>query len=252
MNKDTSSLPVRLWRKSEQPRTRILNGRAEALTLAELLAICMGSGSVGESAVMLCTRLLSEFGDLDGLLQASTTELLATHGLGEAKVAQLKALHELTLRYSEEKFQSEPLSLDSVDGVVGAASNETCEQMNDLAAVSRFLQRKLAVSHQEVFGCLYLDTRHRLIEFEALFKGSINRAHIYPRELIKRCIDLNAAAVILTHNHPSGIAEPSQADLAITRTLVTALQHVDVKVLDHIVVANAQTVSLATRGLLPR
>lgn len=250
MNKDTSSLPVRLWRKSEQPRTRILSGRAEALTLAELLGICMGSGSVGESAVMLCTRLLSKFGDLDGLLQASTGELLATHGLGEAKVAQLKALHELALRYSEEKFRSEPLRVPG-HGTASTASTETSERMTDLAAVSRFLQRKLAVSHQEVFGCLYLDTRHRLIEFEALFKGSINRAHVYPRELIKRCIDLNAAAVILTHNHPSGIAEPSQADVAITRTLVTALQHIDVRVLDHIVVANAQTVSLASRGLLP-
>ena len=122
--------------------------------------------------------------------------------------------------------------------------------MSDLAAVSRFLPRKLAFSHQEVFGCLYLDTRQRVIKFEILFKGSINRAHVYPRELIKRCIDLGAAAVILTHNHPSGIAEPSQADLEMTRILITALQHIDVKILDHIVVSNEQTFSLASHGLL--
>ncbi|MDG2276602.1 MAG: JAB domain-containing protein [Pseudomonadales bacterium] len=250
MNKDTSSLPVRLWQKSEQPRTRILNGDAAALTLAELLAVCLGSGSVGESAVMLCTRLLSKFGDLDGLLQASTRELLATHGLGEAKVAHIKAQHELALRYSEERLRAKPLCLKTAAQAHPNVAGDAEERMSDLAAVSRFLQRKLAFSHQEVFGCLYLDTRQRFIKFEILFKGSINRAHVYPRELIKRCIDLGAAAVILTHNHPSGIAEPSQADLEMTRILITALQHIDVKILDHIVVSNEQTFSLASHGLL--
>lgn len=229
-----TTVPVKRWQRQEQPRERLFALGAEVLTVAELLGICLGSGSVGENAVSLAQRLLSRYGDLDGLLQAPEESLLAQRGLGEARVAQLKAIHELALRYSEARLYSEPVG----------------ELMSDAQVVSRYLQRKLGGSVHEEFGVMYLDTRHRLLRFEILFKGSIDRAHVYPRTLVRRCMLSNAAAVVLAHNHPSGIAEPSQADLDLTRTLVTLLNYIDVRVLDHIIVARSQTVSLASRGLI--
>lgn len=220
--------------KGEQPRARLFRQGTESLSVAELLCVCFGSGLPGEDALSLARRLLQRFGDLDGLLQADCATLFEEKGLGDVRVAQLKALHELALRYSEERLHREPVG----------------ELLSDANAVSRYLQRKMASAAHEAFGVIYLDSRHRLIRFEIPFRGSVDRAHVYPRELLRRCLDHNAAAVVLAHNHPSGVAEPSQADIELTRRLVTLFKHVDVRILDHIIVARSQTTSLAARGLL--
>jgi len=209
---------------------------SEGLSVAELLSVCLESGTFDECAVLSCTRLLTDFGGLDGLLLAPVCDLMHTNGLDAAKVASLKALHELSLRYSEGVMQTTPV----FPGL----------QMNDANSVGRYLQRKLAGSTREVFACLFLDTHYRLIQFEVLSQGSINRAQVYPRELLRRSIELNAAAVVLSHNHPSGSAEPSLADIELTQNMLDLLRRVDVQVLDHIVVARGETVSLANRGLM--
>ena len=232
MNETTSS-PITSWFGDEQPRERLLRRGAEHLSAAELLAVCFGSGLAGENAVALSRRLLQRFGSIDGLLQAPSQELLDCRGIGHARVALIKAMQELTLRQSEEVF--------------ARAGNN----MTDVTPVSRYLQRRMGHAGNEQFACLYMDTRHRLIAYEVPFQGSINRAYVFPRLILKRCLELNAAAVILAHNHPSGVAEPSQADITLTRDLVDLLAKLDVRVLDHIVVAAQQTVSLASRGLLP-
>lgn len=176
-------------------------------------------------------RLLIEFGGLDGLLAASTERLLTCVGLGNARVALLKSLHELRIRDSETILQR-------------AAA------CNDVTSVSRFLQRRMGHHEREVFACLFLDSRHCLIRFEELFFGSVNRAHVHSREVLKRGIELNAAAVILAHNHPSGVAEPSSADLHLTRELTDLLARIDIAVLDHVIVARSGSVSLANRGII--
>ena len=232
MNKTTSSR-ITQWHGDQKPRERLLQRGAEHLSAAELLAVCFGSGLAGENAVMMASRLLQRFGGIDGLLQAPMQELRACRGIGNSRVALVKAIHQITLRHAEERF------------------NQQRESMSDVAAVSRYLQRRLGHEGHEQFACLYLDTRHRLIAYEVPFRGSINRAYVFPRPILKRCLELNAAAVILAHNHPSGVAEPSQADISLTRDLVDLLAKLDIKVLDHIVVAAQQTVSLAKRGLLP-
>ena len=237
MNKSTSSargLSLKNWQPDEQPRARLLKFGAEHLTVAELLCICFGFGLPGEDALTLARRLLSKYGDLDGLLQACCDDLRKERGLGNARVAQLKAMHELALRYNEERLYKEPVG----------------QLLSDAHVVARFLQRKMANAQSEAFGVMYLDSRHRLISFEIPFKGSVDRAHVYPRELLRRCVVTNAAAVVLSHNHPSGVAEPSHADIELTRSLVSLLRQIDVRVLDHIIVARSQTTSLAARGLI--
>lgn len=222
----------------EQPRERLLKLGAGYLTTTELLAVCFGSGQRGEDVMAFARRLLLQFGSLDGLLQAPVHELLAARGLGPARVALLKALHELTLRDCEAGLE-----------VLDSATKELL-QMSDSSVVGRYLQRRLGHAQNETFACLYLDTRHRLLAYEAPFMGSINRAYVFPRTLLRRSLELNAAAVIFAHNHPSGVAEPSQADIALTHDLCDLFAKLDIKVLDHFVVAARQTVSMASRGLL--
>ncbi len=224
---------VREWREQDRPRERLLGAGAGGVSSAELLAILLGTGSAGEDAVALARRLLLRFGTLDRLVAASSAELLAIRGLGQAKVARLKALRELTMRQVEEQLMQQQV-------------------FSDAAAVSRYIQRRIGHRTREVFGCLFLDTRHRLLSWEELFLGSVNRAHIHAREILRRAMELNAAAAIFGHNHPSGMPEPSQADLHLTNNLADLLQRVDVEVLDHIVVAADRTVSMAARGLLNR
>ena len=192
----------------------------------------MGSGLPGEDVVAFARRLLVRFGSLDGLLQASVHELSEVHGLGEAKIALLKAAYELTMRHSED------------------AMRNTAQSMTDVTRVSRYLQQRLGHARSEVFACMYLDTRFRLIAYETPFHGSVNRAYVFPRTLLRRSLELNAAAIILAHNHPSGIAEPSQADISLPRDLCELLAKLDVQVVDHVVIAANQTVSMASRGLL--
>lgn len=215
----------------QRPRERLLRVGADHLTEPELVALCLGSGVRGEPAVNVAKRLLSQFGSLGALLAATPERLLACHGLGAAKVAVLKAVYELTVRDSEEALTA-PAAL------------------TDARAVSRYIRRRIGYREREVFGCLFLDTRHRPIRWEELFLGSVNRAHVHSREVLKRGIELNAAAVVLGHNHPSGVAEPSGADLSLTRELKDLLARVDIVVLDHIIVSPADSVSLASRGLI--
>ena len=173
---------IAAWTQDDRPRERLLRLGAQNLSTSELLAICIGSGRAGEDALAMSRRLLCEFGGLDGLLSASAERLLTCAGLGSAKVALLKAVHELRIHHSQTTLQR-------------------AEAFNDVHSVSRFLQRRMGHHEREVFACLFLDSRHCLIRFEELFFGSVNRAHVHSREVLKRGIELNAAAVILAHNH---------------------------------------------------
>ena len=162
---------------------------------------------------------------------APIPRLLEVKGLGPARVARLKAVQEMRLRTLEMHATQTPKFVD-----VGAAA--------------RYLQQRIGFESRELFACLFLNVRHQLLHWEVLFKGSVNKAHVHPREVLRRALELNAAAVILSHNHPSGVAEPSQADILLTRELRGLLQRIDVSVLDHIIVARSHYVSLAERGLL--
>jgi DNA repair protein RadC len=232
MGKYLTNRGISSWPTSERPRERILRRGAQSLSVAELLAVCLGSGVAGEDAVGMARRLLTRFGGLDALLAATVEDLLQLHGLGDAKVALLKAIHELSMRNCEEEFA------------------KPREQFADTDTVSRYIQKRIGHSDRELFGCLYLDSRHQLLSWVVLFYGSVDRAHVHAREVLKRGFELNAAALVLAHNHPSGVAEPSHADLLLTRELTELLQKVDIRVIDHIIVGRGCSVSLAHRGFI--
>ena len=222
---------IRDWPLAERPRERLLSLGASGLSDAELLAILLRSGLPGSSAVDKARRLLCTFGDLRRLLDADREEVCAVHGLGEASWAQLQAALELSRRY-----------------LLGRLARG--QVLGSPADVRQFLQLKLRCLPHEVFACLFLDNRHRVIAFEELFRGTLDGASVHPREVVKATLRHNAAALILAHNHPSGVAEPSDADRLITRRLREALGLVDVRVLDHFVVGDGYAVSFAERGWL--
>jgi DNA repair protein RadC len=224
-------MAINHWPLSERPREKLLEKGATALSDAELLAIFLRTGCNGMSAVDLARDLLATFGGLGVLLQADCESFCEGKGLGKAKFAQLQASIELARRFLLEKL--------------GRHDVFTSPQ-----AAKDFARLSLNHHRHEVFACLFLDSQHRLIVFEELFYGTIDGASVYPREVSRRCLQHNAAAVIFAHNHPSGVAEPSQADERITRRLQTALELLDVRVLDHLVVGDSEVVSLAERGLL--
>lgn len=224
-------MAIKHWPEGERPREKLLQRGAGALSDAELLAIFLRTGTRGKSAVDVARELVSRFGGLGPLLQASKASFCEARGLGEAKYVQLQAVLELARRHL-----GEALVRDSV--------------FTSPSAVKHFLQAQLAHRHQEVFAALFLDTRHRLIASEELFFGTIDGASVYPREVVKRALQHNASAVIFAHNHPSGVAEPSRDDEIITRRLKDALGLVDVRVLDHLVVGAGCAVSMAERGLI--
>ena len=225
------SLRIRNWRATERPREKLLLRGAGVLSEAELLALCLGGGGPGKSAVELARGLLVDFGGLRRLLHADAHQLAAQAGLGPARIAVLKALPELTGRYLEEKLPAgEPIR----------SSEDTI----------RFLIARLRDLPYELFCCLYLDNRHRIIRFEELFRGTIDGANVYPREVVKSALGANAAAVILAHNHPSGLAEPSDADLRITARLKAALELVDIRLLDHLVIGDGLGTSMSAAGLI--
>lgn len=219
------------WPASERPREKLLQRGAQALSDAELLAIFLRTGVPGSSAVDLARDLLGRFGGLRPLLTASRMEFCAGPGLGDAKYAQLQAVLEMGRRHLAESLQR------------GNA-------LTDPALTRSYLRQRLRDHRHEVFACLYLDNQHRVIEYEELFRGSIDGASVYPREVVKAALSRNAAALIFAHNHPSGVAEPSRADRAITERLRDALQLVDIRVLDHLVVGDTEVVSFAERGWL--
>lgn len=222
---------IRDWPPSDRPRERLLAADHDGLTDAELLAVLLRTGTRDYSALVLGHRLLSEFGSMRGVLDAPTRTLLDGEGLGPTKVASLKAILPITARYAA-------CGLMQRCGFSGSQD------------AALFLRAEFAGLEREVFACLFLDTRHRLLKFEKLFLGSVDRANVYPREIIKRALYCNAAAVIFAHNHPSGIAEPSAADVELTERLVSILKELDVRVLDHLVVGEDRTVSMAERGLM--
>lgn len=219
------------WPAEERPREKLIARGASALSDAELLAIFLGSGRRGQTAVDLGRELLGRDGGLKNLLELDPAALAALPGLGAAKACRLLASLELGKRYLA-------VGLDRPD----ALSNPL--------ACAEFVRAKLAGYPYEVFACLFLDNRNRMIAFEELFRGSINGASVHVREVVRRCLAHNAAAAIFAHNHPSGVAEPSQADREVTTELRNALRPIDVRVLDHLIVGAGNVVSLAQLGQL--
>ncbi|MDH4275317.1 MAG: DNA repair protein RadC [Gammaproteobacteria bacterium] len=219
------------WPVEERPREKLLQRGPQALSDAELLAIFLRTGVAGKSAVDLARELLQGFGSLRALLNADHAQFCAGHGLGTAKFVQLQAVLEMGRRHLHETLQR----------------SDALQNPDD---TRRYLTACLRDYPYEVFACLYLDQRHRVICFEELFRGTLDGAPVYPREVVKRALAHNAGAMIFAHNHPSGVAEPSRADEAVTQRLKNALALVDIRVLDHVVIGDGQCVSFAERGLL--
>jgi DNA repair protein RadC len=224
-------MSIRNWPAEDRPRERLLKQGASSLTDAQLLAIFLRTGVSGMSAVDLARRLLDEFGGLRALLEADQLSFSAHLGLGPAKYAQLQAVLEMSRRHL-----AESLERDSV--------------LESPAAVREYLTAQLRHEKHEVFGCLFLDSKHRVLAFEALAQGTIDGANVYPRHVVKRALTHNASALILCHNHPSGAVQPSQADRLLTKHLKEALALVDVRVLDHFIIGEGAPLSMAECGLM--
>jgi DNA repair protein RadC len=220
---------IKDWPADERPREKLLARGAAALSDAELLAIFLRTGVAGTSAVDLARELLQTFGGLRPLLKASREDFCAAKGLGEAKYTQLQAVLELARRHLAEAMPERDL-------------------MQQPEAVRRYLVARLREEPQEVFLGLFLDRQMQLIATEELARGSLSEAAVYPREVVKAALRLGAAALIVAHNHPSGVAEPSLADKGLTERLKAALATVDVRLVDHFVVGEGEPVSLAARG----
>ncbi|MEM7195303.1 MAG: DNA repair protein RadC [Pseudomonadota bacterium] len=218
------------WPSQERPREKLLQHGAQSLSDAELLAIFIRTGTHGKTSLDIARGLLAQFGGVRHVLCADNECLLEVPGLGESKIAQLRAAAELGVRCSREKLlRSGPLSSPKQAG--------------------EFLTQRLRDQTREVFAVVYLDTRHQVLEYEELFFGTINGASVHPREVVKNCLRKNAAALIVAHNHPSGIAEPSNSDALLTRRLKDALDTVDIKLLDHLVIGDGEYISMSERGL---
>jgi DNA repair protein RadC len=223
--------PIHMWPERERPRERLLAEGAAALSDAELVALYLGSGGRGQNAVELARQLLACFGSLRGLLAATHRDLARMRGIGPAKTAQLQALTEIARRALAEQSRELP-TLDRPE------------------IVEDYLKLMIGTRPYEVFACLFLDARLRLIQSEESARGSLSQATVYPREIVKRALELNAAALIVAHNHPSGATQPSASDLAMTRTLKNALRLMEIKLLDHFIVASNTIFSFARHGLL--
>ena len=221
-------MSISSWPPMERPREKLLAAGAGSLSDAELLAVFLPTGIKGKTALELARDLLLNFGSL---ISANYKELCSQPGIGVAKAAGLAAMKELSLRQMMEGLKSRDILTSS-------------------AATRDYLRARFKNCESEVFSCLFLNNQHHVMELEELFRGTIDGAAVYPREVVKRALYHNAAAVIFAHNHPSGIAEPSAADIAITRKLKTAMQTIEVRVLDHLVIGAGEVISFAERGLL--
>ena len=223
-------MSIRYWPEGERPREKLLARGSGALSDAELLAVLLGNGVRGKDAIALGRELLTGAGSL-GTLLGRPDQAVRTVGLGPAKRARIAAALELARRSLAEQLHAQPTLGNPRDS-------------------GDYLSARLRHLPYEVFGCLYLDNRHRVLAFEELFRGTVDGASVHPREVVRACLAHNACAVIFAHNHPSGVAEPSAADRAITRELREALRLVGVRVLDHLVIGSGKPVSMAARGLI--
>ena len=224
-------MAITQWPEKERPREKLIQKGASALSDAELLAIFLRNGLPGITAIDLARGLLKEFGGLGALLGADRKTFCSAKGVGTAKFVQLKASLELTRRYLQEQLEEQPVFTRS-------------------EMVADYLSVQMRDYRREVFVMLLLDSKHQLLDNYELFQGTLDAASVHPREVVARALRMSAAAVIVAHNHPSGNAEPSQADIAITRRLKEALDLVDIRLLDHFVIGCGQVVSLAQRGKL--
>jgi DNA repair protein RadC len=214
-----------------RPREKLLARGGGALSDVELLALLLRTGLAGQGVFELAAQVLREFEGFAGLLRAEAADLRRIKGLGPAKRAEIAAVIEMARRALVQPLQDRPVF-------------DAPQQVKDYVAL------QLGARAQEVFAVLFLDSQHRLLTLEELFRGTLTQTSVYPREVVKRALQLNAGAVILAHNHPSGVAEPSRADEFLTQTIRSALHLVDVRLLDHLVVGQGQVVSFAERGLL--
>ena len=219
------------WPAAERPREKLIELGAEALSDAELLAIFLRVGVTGKSAVDLARDLLNQFGSLNGIFAATEHELSQVHGIGTSKYVQLQAIFEMSRRALNEQLQQRDVF-------------KSPQQVRD------YLVLKLGGLTREVFLVLFLDTQNHLVATEEMFAGTLTQTSVYPREVVKRALHHNVASVIFAHNHPSGIAKQSQADELLTKELKQALALVDVRVLDHFIVAGNNTLSFSERGLI--
>ncbi|WP_454562276.1 RadC family protein [Pseudomonas sp. AIG] len=222
-------MSIRDWPAAERPREKLLEQGSGSLSDAELLAIFLRTGVSGKSAVDLARHLLNQFGSLRVLLEADLAAFSEQLGLGPAKYAQLQAVLEMARRHLAERMRKKPA-------------------LENPQVVRDYLKAMLRHEPHEVFGCLFLDSKHQVLNFEALFRGSIDNTSVHPREVVKRSLANNAAAVILCHNHPSGSTDPSQADRLLTKRLQKALELIDVRVLDHFIIGDGEPLSMAECG----
>jgi len=224
-------MPIIDWPEAERPREKLLQRGADTLSDAELLAIFLRTGTKGISAIDLAYNLLNEFSSLRNLFNASLNDFSKTKGVGPAKYVQLQAVLEMSKRYLHETITKQCAITSPQD-------------------TRQYLKSQLRDRPYEVFAALFLDNRHQVIRFEELFRGTIDGASVYPREVVKTALKHNAAAIIIAHNHPPGVAEPSQADERITLRLKDALGLVDIRLLDHLIIGDGEIVSLAERGVI--
>ncbi len=227
----TTRLKISDWRPEDRPRERLLAAQHAELSDAEILAVLMRTGQGDCNAIDLGCRLLADYGSFRDLLDAPAAELLARPGLGPARVASLKAVLPIAGRYAACRLKERQTLVGSQDAAM-------------------FITAKYAGLEREVFSCIFLDARNRMIHFEKMFYGSVDRANVFPREIAKAALDCNAASIIFAHNHPSGVADPSPTDVELTNELTNILKELDIKVLDHLIVGNDRTVSMAERGLV--
>ena len=222
-------MSIKDWPAAERPREKLLALGSSSLSDAELLAIFLRTGVSGKSAVDLARHLLAEFGSLRALLEADLGSFSRQLGLGPAKFSQLQAVLEMGRRHLAERLRRDS-ALESPQ------------------AVRDYLKALLRHEPHEVFGCLFMDSKHRMLAFEVLFRGSIDSASVYPRQVVKRALAHNAAVVIFCHNHPSGITDPSEADRTLTQRLTEALDLIEVRVLDHFIVGDGEPLSMVEHG----
>ena len=224
-------MPITNWPLYERPREKLLDRGASALSDAELIAIVLRRGTQGKTAVDIARDLILTHGGLRGLFNTNAATICATPGLSLHTFAHLQAVKELGKRYAQEKLVKEEIG-------------------GRIAGTKQYFQARLHDYEHEVFACIFLDNRHRVIKYSELFQGTINQSVVHPREVVKQSLYYNAAAVIIAHNHPSGEATPSAADLAVTAQLKEALALVEIKLLDHIIVGGQKTYSCAEMGYL--